>query len=63
MCVANVFHTSDSHSLSDESAVIDGSCKTSLTDIPLTWLLISKSHIRHRYPLSDGYVSIVSSGL
>jgi len=43
MCVANAFHISDSHSLSDESAVLDGSCKTFLTDIQLTWFLMSKS--------------------
>jgi len=43
MCVADAFHISDSNSLSDESAVLDGSCKTSLADIPLTWLLMSKS--------------------
>jgi len=41
VCVADAFHISDSHTVSDESAVLDDSCKTSLTDIPLTWLLIS----------------------
>ena len=40
MCVADAFHISDSHSLSVNSVVLNGSCKT---DIPLTWLLMSKS--------------------
>ena len=65
MCVANDFHISDSHSLSDESAVLDGSCKTSLTNIPLTWLLMSKSVVLLYSTLlsTDGPVSIVYSGV
>ena len=67
MCVANAFHyLSDSHSLSDESAVLDGSCKTSLTDIPLTWLLMSRSVVlpySSSLSISDGPVSIVYSGV
>ena len=43
MCAANAFHISDSHSLFDISAILDGSCKSVHTDIPLTWLLMSKS--------------------
>ena len=64
MCVANVFAISDSHSMSDEFAVVGGSCKTSFTDISLSCQSPLFSHIQHRYfTLSDGHVSMVSSGL